>query len=217
MVYNNTVTGTTRHAAKMIQWREYYDMITLYIGDILACGGNMGNLLSSCELYTPANNTWTAYPSLPVATMDLAMINLARSQLDCGRPFVFGGSTGYALYLTTTGSVYIFIGNTWRTRTPMPVALANHRVVQLDHTTALACGGYDNSEKIQSACYSYNATADEWSLMPPLNRARGGHGMTVYNGAITDGRLHILLLQATFGRMAATVNPMICRRSSILV
>lgn len=68
----NTLTGTIQPAALMNQWRYHYAMI-MYGSNVLVCGGvyiRYGNvtryfeLLATCELFTPANNAWTAFESI---------------------------------------------------------------------------------------------------------------------------------------------------------
>jgi hypothetical protein len=69
----------------------------------------------------------------------------------------------------------------------MPQALSAHAVVLLNDGTAMVCGGKNNAGRAQSACYSYNATADEWTSTSSMNTARYGHGMSVHgyrNGSL---------------------------------
>ncbi|CAM6002047.1 unnamed protein product [Sphagnum balticum] len=178
----NTLTGTTRSAAPMTQWRRYYGM-TIVDHDVLVCGGWRSNseLLPYCELYTPHNNIWNTYAPLPVATAGHVMLTLSQCP-DSGRPFVFGGSNGDREVVDT---VYTCINNTdWRERAPMPQALATHAGAQLDQYIAMVCGGRNEHDKVESACYLYNATEDVWTVMPSMHKERRAHGMTVYKGRV---------------------------------
>jgi len=151
-------------------------------GNVLVCGGmnHRNDEMSSCELYTPVNNTWTTFASLPAAVTHFAMVTLLKCVGNGGQPFVFGGKSWAGR--TKVDSVYAYMHNTseWRARASMPTALDSHAALQIDHAIALVCGGYNG--RVQSACNMYHATDDVWSPASTMNAARHSHGMAVYNG-----------------------------------
>ena len=78
----------------------------------------------------------------------------------------------------------------------MIVPLAGHTAVatiatgQGNWSTALVCGGTNESVVALSACYAYSIEADVWMLAAPLNTARWFHGMAVYKGETGYLMLH---------------------------
>ncbi|CAM6001804.1 unnamed protein product [Sphagnum balticum] len=151
--------------------------MTMFGHEVLTCGGHgwyNGTTLSVCELYTPETDTWNTFASLPVATYSLAMITLRFG--DRVQPIVFGGYNG----MQNVRTVYTFDNTAWHERAHMPVPLIHHRAVQLDNTTAIVCGGWQNDHIALSDCHLYNATTDEWLWTAPMNTERYGHGMLVY-------------------------------------
>jgi hypothetical protein len=157
--------------------RWFYGMSMLG-NDVLVCGGWNNTALSSCTLYTPGNDTWNTFPSLPVHLRQLAMLTLD-SGFGGGQPFVFGGRTNVGT--SNVNTVYTFEDGAWRARAHMPHALFSHAAVQVDNSTAMVCGGWNSSPAMQSDCYLYNAKTDEWIATAKMNTARAGHGMAVYN------------------------------------
>jgi len=195
----NTATNTTRTLAPFTSLRKNYVM-SLFgnRGNVLVCGGvdHQNGEMSSCELYTPVNNTWTTFASLPVAVTHFAMVTLLKCAGNGGQPFVFGGFSWAGS--THVASVYAYMDNTseWRARESMPTAIASHAALQIDHAIALVCGGH-SGYNLQSACNTYHAMDDVWSPVSAMNAARQSHGMAVYNGRAwvyggRDGAGHLL-------------------------
>ncbi|CAM6000662.1 unnamed protein product [Sphagnum balticum] len=188
----------------MSEWRMHYSMST-HGTDVLVCGGwHDDTELDTCELYTPADDKWNAFPLLPVALRSFAMLTLGQSGV-----FVFGGWNG----TSQVNTVYAFVDTTrtWHACAPMPQALSAHAVVLLNDGTAMVCGGKNNAGRVQSACYSYNATADEWTSTSSMNTARYGHGMSVYgyrNGSLPQHSHMHPHLQTTVMCMAARMKIM---------
>jgi hypothetical protein len=74
----NTTANSTTPLANMPQRRYGYSMAMCVSGDVLVCGGEFQAEpdLATCAIYHPPNNTWAAFPSLPVAMRDFAMVIL---------------------------------------------------------------------------------------------------------------------------------------------
>jgi hypothetical protein len=74
LIAYNTLTDTTAQAARIKQPLMYNGM-TMYGNNVLACGGANDttpfdmNTFDTCELYTPANNTWNTCPSMPTSRL----------------------------------------------------------------------------------------------------------------------------------------------------
>lgn len=178
LVYN-IKTNTVQALAPMPQPMKYFGMAMVNSEDVLVCGPTQNQPI--CSLYVGQLNMWTSMPPMPNnnnnGLIGFPMLILQK------RPYAFGGNNYYNGIANT---VYTFETGVWASRANMTQPLAWHTAVTFDNDTALVCGGRSSNNPVttQSACNTYKATTNVWTMSANMTAPRWGHGMTIYKGTI---------------------------------
>ena len=122
-------------------------------GFIYSIGGNTNSaLLTECNKYEVATDTWTAIASLPVGRRVLGTANVGNFI------YAIAGSDAASVYQSTVYKYDITL-DTWTAVAPMPVALGWVKAVGYNDKIYVA-GGVDASSVIQSTVYVYDTVLD---------------------------------------------------------
>ena len=160
-------TGSFSPTGSLGTSRELQASALLPNGSVLVAGGYTANqyggasVLSSAEIYNPANGTWSPTGSMPVASD-----GLTATVLPNGLVLVTGfPGSNPELYHPATG--------TWSETGPLPVA-GSYGLVALLHTgMTLLTGGPNGASAL------YDPTTNAWSTTGSLNAPRNGGTATV--------------------------------------
>ncbi|HJZ56176.1 MAG TPA: kelch repeat-containing protein [Gemmataceae bacterium] len=164
-------SGSWTPGGSLTTGREGHTATLLADGNVLVAGGsNGGGLLTSCEVYDPAADTWSPVPS-PLGT---GRSHHTATLLADGKVLVVGGNSG-----VTTAEVYDPAGGTWSPTGPLA---ADHgtgfTATLLPRATVLVAGGAVGGTYL-GAAELYNPTTNGWSTTTSLKRARAEHTATV--------------------------------------
>jgi autotransporter-associated beta strand protein len=169
------VANTWSSAANSISAR-YYHTATLLTsgtnsGKVLVVGGyNNSTYVSSCELYDPTANTWSAATSLASVRG-----NHTATILNSGKVLVTGG-TNSSTYVAS-GELYDPDINTWSGAGSLGSPRHLHTMTLLTSGTnsgkVLVAGGYNAT--ILGSCELYDPDTNSWSAAGSLAAARYRH------------------------------------------
>lgn len=138
-------------------------------GDVLVIGGNNSSYLSSCEMYSVSNATWSNKASMSGARAEHA----ASIDSKGGLVYVCGGYSGSST--VNTAEVYSVQNNTWSSIATLTNARRNHTMTLLGNGKFLVVGGRGSSNNVLSSCEIYDPSNNTWSAAASLNNARYGH------------------------------------------
>jgi N-acetylneuraminic acid mutarotase len=145
---------------------NYYPQ-TLGNGKVLICGGSNGGALSSCELFDPALNTWSAGPTMTSARAGV----WGKTQLlPDGKVAIFPG--GYAS--SNSIDLYNPTPNTITSAATFPISYSSPMPVLLDNGNVLLVGGHQSGTAIAN-CYLFNPTANTVTATGSLVQATYAH------------------------------------------
>jgi Galactose oxidase, central domain/Kelch motif len=170
-------SGSWTSSGSLAIGREGHTATLLADGKVLVTGGsNGGGLLTNCELYNPAADTWSPVPS-PLST---GRSKHTATLLANGKVLVVGGNSG-----AMTAEVYDPASATWSPTGPLA---ADHgtgfTATLLPRDAVLVAGGAVGGTYL-AAAQLYDPTANSWSTTASLKRARAEHTATVLpNGRV---------------------------------
>ena len=167
--------GTWSLTGSVINNRDIPAVVTLHDGSVLSIGGfsNLGHVLATTELYTPAAGTWMAKGTLPVAKCAIVAVVLQNGMVlevggtaDNNTPF-----NQCSLYDPSTGL--------WTATGSMNVARWGHAIWTLPNGNILVAGGFGTSSLSSGLVASaeiYDVGDGTWSLTGSMAVARAGAG-----------------------------------------
>lgn len=138
-------------------------------GDVLVIGGNNSSYLSSCEMYSVSNATWSNKASMSGARAEHA----ASIDSKGGLVYVCGGYSGSST--VNTAEVYNVQNNTWSSIATLTNARRNHTITLLGNGKFLVVGGRGTTSNALTSCEIYDPNNNTWSAAASLNTARYGH------------------------------------------
>ena len=154
----------------MINARTRFTSTPLADGRVLVAGGTSdgtkNSALSSAEILDPAAHTWTAAASMGTARAFAGAAKLAGGST--GSVLVSGGANGTVDNLSTAE---IWNGTTWTAATAMQTGRANHVLVAISGTKALAMGGAMVSNAVGLG-EIYDTSTTKWTS--PTGSVSGG-------------------------------------------
>jgi hypothetical protein len=172
----STNTSTIGAPLNVARWLH---AATVVNNTIIVCGGyNDGPALSSCEQYTPSNQTWNMIMPLPVIAGSGPMVTLNNRAYSFGR----SGNCG-----PSPPPIYMFDGQNWVTRSSISgLPYYVHAGIALDTDRALICGGLAYKAGLcqfgVSDCFIYSASSDSWTTAAPMSQGRCKHSMVMFEG-----------------------------------
>jgi len=170
------------------------------VGDrIFAIGGRdgttpgSGNALNCVEAYDIDTDTWSpacgtagALAAMPTPRMDVAAVAHG------GKIYVAGGATGFNPGVNgpvvPTLQVYNPVKNTWQTRAPMPVPVANAAVSTCGQRILVIGGrnvqmfGFGGTKL--DAVQEFNPNTNSWLVLDPIPTGRSEEGAEFHGGRI---------------------------------
>lgn len=169
------IPGTWRYTKTMDALREYFQMVKLQDGKILAVGGAG---LASSEVYDPAVGTWIKKGDMSTDRESHAVVMLRSGEALATGGFKHVGSFG----LLQSAERYNPTNGSWRSTGSMASQRAYHTASLLNDGTVLVAGGF-NQVPLGTA-ELYDPISEQWSPARDLNTARHYHTATV----LQDGR-----------------------------
>jgi N-acetylneuraminic acid mutarotase len=180
--------GSWSPAAPMLTGRSNASATLLSNGEVLVAGGNditngnVGNVLSSAELYIPTTNTWS-----PAASMGQPRSGQIATLLRDGRVLLIGqgGFNG-----PSSAEVYDPASDSWSDAGSLSVARTTFTATLLNNGQVLVTGGYlDNgpgsSGTFLSSAELYDPVSNTWSDAAPMAQPRSNHTATLLsNGKV---------------------------------
>jgi hypothetical protein len=173
-----------RFTGSMGHERFVFQMVPLQTGKVLAIGGWDQNLNaeSSCELYDPATESWSATGSLHIGRAEARAIRLPD-----GRVVLLGGETGSAYsYPQQTTQVEIYDPSTgsWSLAGSLQVARQNTAAALLHDGTVLMIDGLVGVSGTTS-CEIYDPLTETSHLVASTAVARNYHdAITLLDGKV---------------------------------
>jgi N-acetylneuraminic acid mutarotase len=137
-------------------------------GKIYVIGGfdRQQTVVTTVEIYDPANDTWTTGPALPKA------VHHANAAVANGKLYMLGAlQTGL---FTAIADTYRLDGNVWTQVADMPSARGSSFVATIGNRIYVA-GGWRNNGAVNDHA-AYDAVMDMWFPQPVLPAARD-HGV----------------------------------------
>lgn len=179
-------------------WYGQFDNALQVGGDlkkVLVVAGADGSSapLAKAFLFTPGAagtaGTWTAVGQPPGGPRRLHSATV----LDGGAVLVAGGTGGAGLSAALAScALYNAESNAWTATTPMKEARWGHAAVLTADHKVLVCGGYAlrsaDSVKALSSAELYDPDDKTWTVLKPMNDARGGHTAVRF----PDGRVLVV-------------------------
>jgi hypothetical protein len=162
--------------------RREHTSTVLQDGRVLAVGGNdMGNLISSAELYDPATGTWATTSSLWTGRQ----FHTAQL-LGSGRVLVAGGTLGDPINGPTRGAeLYDPATGTWLAVGSMGTARTSFQSALLDDGRVLVMGGTDDSYATVASAELYDPVSNTWGPVGSLLAPRYMHEAVL----LSDGKV----------------------------
>jgi N-acetylneuraminic acid mutarotase len=157
----------------LAQGSNYQGAIRLQDNRVLVCGGSDGfsTTWSSCEIFDPAANTWTATGSFPEPGV------AAKALLPNGKVLaVLNQTTGAVLFDPATGIWSV-------TGAPLSTQISGQLTV-LGTGEVLLSGGYNANLPLNTA-QIYTPATGTWRPAAPMGTSRYGHAATL----LTDGKV----------------------------
>jgi N-acetylneuraminic acid mutarotase len=174
-------TGTWAATGPLNTTRMYHTATLLANGKVLVAGGEAGEggiyryILSSTELYDPANGRWTA-----AAPLSNIRYGHTATLLPNGKVLVAGGYDGGFL---SGAELYNPALGTWTATGPLNTGRHRHTATLLPNGKVLVVGGW-NANNLSSA-ELYDPATGTWTTTSPLNTVRNGHTATLLsNGKV---------------------------------
>jgi hypothetical protein len=178
--------------------RALHQAVTLADGRVLLCGGAdaLGAVLSTCEIYDPATNTFT-----PTGSMLTPRVLHAAVRLADGRVLVAGGTSSLLDAVSTitnvrnSTEVYNPATGTWSVTAnlggfrmlPSLSLLPNGRVLAAGGLEVSFLFGIPLSAGTTASCQTYNPATNSWAAAAAMPGARTGHQfnqITLQNGRV---------------------------------
>jgi N-acetylneuraminic acid mutarotase len=169
-------------AGSLATARENHTATALPNGLVLVAGGDDSTsqivILSSCELYNPMTNAWSAAANLITARQQHTATPLSNGQVLAVGGSVSGGSSASA-------ELYDSASNTWSAAASLANArVFGHTATLLANGKVLVVGGYDGTLFLSSA-ELYDPVANTWTAVASLATARGQHAAAaLLNGQV---------------------------------
>jgi N-acetylneuraminic acid mutarotase len=178
-------TGVWTGAGPLRLGRHSHTATLLDDGRVLVAGGynpnvNTGIILSSVEIYDPANGSWSVTNS---------MTSHRYAQLDVllpgGRILQAGGYTSTSGDPTPGVEAFDLATGVWTPTLPMSAPHANGTATLLVSGRVLVAGGYTYGFAPISTMELFNPLTGNWSPSAPLATARASHTATMLaNGKV---------------------------------
>lgn len=185
-------TGAVAPAASMSVARTQHTATLLADGRVLVVAGSskfdvddvLGSLAKtnvSAEVYSPATNTWSAAPDVPITNDGL--VGHAASRLGNGQVLVTAGVEVTIIFgipipaVSTRCHRYQPSTNSWVATASLPGKRVYHGQLTLADGTALIAGGADGDFILLNffalgTCARYNATTNGWTAAGALQHPR---------------------------------------------
>lgn len=159
--------------------RSNHTATLLLNGKVLVAGGrNSGGVLSSSELYDPANGAWTS----TTGTMVFNRTHHTATLLRDGKVLIAGGDNGSTAL--NSAALYDPVSGFWMGTNNLGVARVAHTATLLPNGNVLVVGG-DASGAPTTSAEVYNPTTGTWSPTGNLISARANHTATLLpNGKV---------------------------------
>lgn len=172
----NAVAGTWAKTAHMITARDYFGMVVLLNGKVLAVGGCTGQNANGCtgvtaaaEIYDPATGRWSS--TGPLRT---ARASFTTTLLPNGKVLVAGG-TNAAGNPIRTAELYNPATGLWGPTGAMNQARDEHTATLLPNGKVLVAGGENGAGVSAKTSELYDPTLGTWSLTGNLRTGRLEH------------------------------------------
>lgn len=179
----NPITNSWTTVAPMNQARTRFSALLLPDGRVLVMGGlyrttTAYEMLNSCEIYDPTNNTWTY-----VASMNNVRYGHQASLIRNGKIMVCGGGNPEG-----STEVYDIYNNTWEVVGDLNSNRQFFNLVKLNNNLLFAIGGDQNSSGV-STIEKFNQFNYVWEQVDEMVGLRGYSATEVVNNntAITIG------------------------------
>jgi hypothetical protein len=131
----------------------------------IICGG-VQNRSAANSCYSLENGAWVSSESMNSARVDAAAVLMEDGQL-----LVTGGDDGQDY----TNSAEMLTDKGCKTEVPsLPVTIANHCMVQVNSTTVMAVGGFQN-DNLSGNTFYFNTEIQSWTQGPALKMSRHSH------------------------------------------
>jgi hypothetical protein len=175
--------------------RASFGAVVLANGKVLVAGGTTGGvIITECEIYDPATNSWSSTGLMNVARQSPGLVLLGNGTVLAAGGFNGAGPQSSAeLYDPSTGS--------WRFTGSMGNAVYSAGFAVLSssssETTILRAGGIGSNNTYLSTAEIYTASTGNWISTSSMNGARAGFGIVkLTNGDIfvAGGRTSSVIL-----------------------
>src|SRR5205823_3414362 len=154
--------------------RDEHTATLLPSGKVLVTGGQDKNakVLSSSEVYDPANNAWSS-----AAAMGAARAYQAATLLATGRVLVTGGSDN----ISSSAELYDPVANTWSAAAAMATPRKFHTATVLANGSVLVTGGVlaAGPGKVLGTAELYDSLSGTWFAAGSMFQPRFGQTATL--------------------------------------
>ncbi len=167
-------SGTWSLTGSVATGRLYHSASLLPNGQVLIAGGDTtvgstGGGTTSCELYDPANGTWSSTASMAAARYSHGSVILPGGQVLVagGSPEGTSGLSSCEIYSPAMGS--------WVATGSLPEARGQHQSVVLPDGRVLVAGGTGSSGTPVNTVRLYDPSTGNWSNAASMAESRYGH------------------------------------------
>ena len=167
---NGTWSATGSFPGGGANAREFFGMVLLPSGNVLAAGGsNQGGIVASALVYSPTMGTWTATGSLATARYGFQMLLLPNGNVLAAGGANNGGSAG----LLASAELYNATTGTWSPTGSLLSGRLNFQMVLLSNGNVLAAGGETiGGAAALASAEVYSPTTGTWTPTGSLASAR---------------------------------------------
>ena len=164
-IYDPVTTASTTTGSMAVS-RQNHSVTPLADGKVLVAGGRdqIGNRLSTAEVYDPASGTFSA----TVSAMSAARESHTATRLNDGRVLIAGGMDNSGATLQSA-EIYDPITRTFSAIAPMTTTRQGHAAVLLGSGRVLLVGGFNNGSSMRGdlfdpASNTFTATAGQMAV-----------------------------------------------------
>ena len=154
-----------QYIAPMRHARTRHSAVLLQDGKILVAGGDDGvEVLRSCEIYDPSQNSWADTDSLNIPRMNFQLL-----PLNDGRVLAAGGLTNENIGTAASCEIYNPISGKWSMTASMHDRRTGFQAVILPSNKIVFIGGLDgDAHQYLSSCELFNESTETISAFPSL-------------------------------------------------
>ena len=167
------VQGQWVSSGPMQSPREFNAQVRMANGEVLSIGGfdNLGNLLSSAEIYTPTSGAWTLTGNMAAAREAFPAVALKSGNV------LIAGGVGAGNTPLAAAESYDSASGTWSAAGALSVARFNHTATLLANGKVLVVGGctVSNCSANTAVGELHDPVSNTWLPTGSLNLARAYH------------------------------------------